>query len=387
MRKTKDFDLTGMSADNIIAAAKDIEGLVNKELASRQLDPLKIEPHSQPETLSADDVEYEKAFETYVRFGMERMPSDHRALLEDRWVQNESRAQGVGVGSEGGFTVPEGFVAKIKTAQKKFGGLRRASGIEFIPTATGNDLPYPNSSDVGNTGELLAENTAAAEQDVAFGQTVLKAFTWSSKMIRVSNQLLQDTGVSLDTWLAARLGERIGRVQAPFLITGTGSAQPEGIITNATVGVTTTTGQTTSFIYDDLVGMEASLDDAFLDDAVWVVSPDAVKQLRLVKDLDERPLLFGTDEGVAGQRRPKSLLGYPLFVDAEMAPVAASNLPILFGDLQNYAIRDVEGFTVRRLQERYAELNQTALIAFSRMDARPIGAGDDSYKTLQMAAS
>ena len=387
-KKRTDFDLTDMSSEGIIAAAKDIEGLINKELAGRELDPLKIEPYSGGITVAGlEDTEYNEAFDQYLRRGFARMGPEQRDLLESRWVQHEGRALGVGTGSGGGYTVPEGFVRKIKTARLKFGGLRKAPGIDFIPTATGNDLPYPNADDTGNSGALLAEGSAAGEQDITFGQTVLKAFTWTSKIVRVSNLLLQDEDVNLDSWLAARLGERIGRAQAPYLITGTGTGQPEGIVTNAAVGFTTATGQMTTLIYDDFVEMEASIDDAYLENAVWVISPSAQKQLRLIKDTAERPIMFGAHEGAAGAAMPQSILGRPFVVDASMATVAASNKPVLFGDLSNYAVRDVEGMQVLRLSERYAEYNQTAFLVFSRMDARPVDAGDSSYKVLTMAAS
>jgi HK97 family phage major capsid protein len=54
-------------------------------------------------------------------------------------------------------------------------------------------------------GEFLAENTQAATQDVAFGQTTLNAYKFSSKMILVPIELLQDSAFDVEASLLVSL--------------------------------------------------------------------------------------------------------------------------------------------------------------------------------------
>ena len=59
-----------------------------------------------------------------------------------------------------------------------------------------------------------------------------------------------------------RAAQRIGRLANIGFTTGTGSTDPNGLITASSVGKTGTTGQTVTVIYDDLVDLIDSLEGA-----------------------------------------------------------------------------------------------------------------------------
>jgi hypothetical protein len=77
---------------------------------------------------------------------------------------------------------------------------------EVITTDTGANLPWPTVDDTGNEGAILAENTQVSEQDVTFGQASLDAYMYTSKLVRLSLQLLNDNAFGLEGWLANALG-------------------------------------------------------------------------------------------------------------------------------------------------------------------------------------
>jgi HK97 family phage major capsid protein len=203
---------------------------------------------------------------------------------------------------------------------------------------------------------------------MAFGTKTLGAYTYSSRFVQVSLQLLQDTAFNLDTWVPRQLGIRIGRAVAAHLATGTGSSQPEGLFTNATAGKTGTTGQTTSVIYDDLVDVIHSVDPAYRPNARWVMNDSSLKIIRKLKDTQGRPLWEPSLQvGV-----PDSLLGYPVTVDQGVAVMAANAKSIGFGDIsQAYIVRQVVGGQVLRLAERFADALQVGYLGFLRLDAKP----------------
>lgn len=169
------------------------------------------------DTPAVEKSEQHRAFEDFVRHGIYG-PGLQRA------TDMETRAQGVATGSAGGFLVPEGFRDAIIRATKDFGGLRALAQV--ITTTSGNELPYPTVDDTGNVGELIGENTAVLEQDVVVGNKVLKAYKWSSRLVRVANELLQDEAYNLETELGSILGERIGRAQAPCSSPGPAPTSP-----------------------------------------------------------------------------------------------------------------------------------------------------------------
>lgn len=321
--------------------------------------------------LSADapsEERYAEAFGSFLRHGVQGVEAEERQLLQDGFVSGDQlRAQGVATDAAGGYLVPEGFRAIITETMKAFGGVRQVANV--ITTTTGNNLPWPTNDDTGNKGAILGENTAAPEQDVTLGQNTLGAHMYTSKLVRVSFQLLQDSAFDLDTWLPGKLGERIGRIHNEHFTTGTGTGQPEGVQTNATVGKTGATGQTTSVTYDDLIDLEHSVNSAYRNErAVYMFADSVLAKLRKIKDADSRPLW--QPSVIAGT--PSLLNGRPYVVNDDMPAMAASVKSILFGDFNaGYIVRDVSAVQVLRLTERYADFLQVGFLGFARADATP----------------
>ncbi len=308
--------------------------------------------------------QYRSAYERWVRSGLNGLDADQRALLEANY-----RALQTDTGSAGGYTVPEGFWAKVTETMKYFGGVRQVA--EIVPTTTGANLPWPTNDDTSNVGEILEEGNAVSELDVAFGQKTLAAFTASSKMIRVSNLLLQDTGVDIEGFLARRIGTRIGRIQNTRLTTGTGAAQPQGLITGATTGKTT--AGATAITYTELIDLIHSVDAAYRagGNCRFMFHDLILAYVRKIKD----------DSGGAGVGRPiwepsvqagvpDLLLGYGYTVNNDMAStVATTEKTMAFGDFNaGYVVRTVSGGQMSRLTERYAEYLQTAFFGYERFD-------------------
>ena len=182
------------------------------------------------------------AFRKWMMSGnMENHSEEERSIMRDL----QKRAQSAGTTTAGGFLIPEGFSFEIDKALKAFGGVREVARV--IPTATGNDIPYPKFNDTGNIGEQLAENTDAAEQDIVFGSTTLKAYKYSSKAIIVPDELMQDSAFSIEQMLVEAFTTRIGRITNLRNTTGTGSSQAQGVVTASTAISTTAAAAAISF--------------------------------------------------------------------------------------------------------------------------------------------
>lgn len=303
-----------------------------------------------------------------------------RYLREPYLAPDEIRnmAAGVTSGSGGGYLVPEQFLRKLTVRVKRSSAMVRACNV--IRTDTGGTLSWPTTDDTANAGVIVAENAQVGEQDIVFGEHVLGAYLYSSKVIRASHQLTQDTSGMLETWLAGVFGRRIARGMNPHFTTGTGTAQPTGLITTATVGVTGSTGSTTSITYDNVVAMIESVDAEYLDvvddDSEqpegfvgWMGSSAALSMLRKVKDGQGKPIVT---EG-----RPVEVLGYPYMVNNDVPAPTGNAKSLAFGNFgAGYLIRQVNDSTqLVHLADRYADSMQEGWIGFSRWDGTP----DDPY--------
>lgn len=320
-----------------------------------------------------------RAFERWVRFGFDGLDQEERFIMAQRRtimtgsdLPPEVRAQAVGTGAAGGYTVPQGFSGELEKSLKAFGGMRAV--CRLFPTPAGNDIPWPTVDDTSNVGELLAENTAAAAQDVTFGQITLKAYKYSSKIVLVSRELLQDSFFDIGTILRDLLTERVGRITNTHFTTGDNSGKPQGVVTASVQGRVGTTGQTTSVIADDLVELEHSVDPLYRPAGRFMMADSSLKVVKKLKDTTGRflwqPSQAASIEG--GTSTFNSILGYPYEINQDVPAMAANAKSILFGDFSKYVIRDVLDVQLLRLEERYAELAQVGFIAFMRADGRAI---------------
>jgi HK97 family phage major capsid protein len=299
-------------------------------------------------------------------------------------------AQGTTPDTAGGYTIPQGFYGQLIDAQKAYGGMVDVSFI--LDTTTGNALPIPTDNDTTNAGARLGENTTVANQDVTFGSITMNAYTYSSKMVLVSNQLLQDTAFNLDAFLSNKLGTRIARIVNTECTVGSGASMPTGVVSAATLGFTagnvsggvlTTTGSTVTISYDDLIELEHSVDPVYRKNARFMMSDTALKLVKKLKDGIGRPLWM---PGLA-MKEPDTINSFPYVINQDMAVPAASAKPVVFGDFANYYMRRVAGVQVLRLTERFADSNQVAFLAFQRWDGQLIDAGTHPVKYLQNSAS
>jgi HK97 family phage major capsid protein len=253
-------------------------------------------------------------------------------------------------------------------------------------TTTGQPMQLPYDDDTANVGSLVAENVdVSTGTDFVFSQIPVNAWTFTSKIVKASWQLVQDNQFDLDNWLPQKLGVRIGRAIAPFCITGTGTAQPLGIMTNMAIGVTGATGSTLVPKYADLVNMYTSVDMAYVRPGAtaWVTSPAGMSALRNVVDTQARPLIQpDLQVGTSGSIAPFSLFGYPIVLDPQIAVPAANAVSMFFGSLQDaYLIRTVQDTFTLRLTERYADFGLVGYISYLRIDGRVITqAAVKSYK-------
>lgn len=333
----------------------------------------------QPDTdLKSEQMAYAQAFRAWLYGGSEGLTPEQRGILKSGFRAIEGRALSVGTTTAGGFTVPEGFSGQLEESLKEFGGMREAGTV--FQTSSGADLPWPTVDDTANSGVLLAENTADAEQDVTFGQIIFKAYKYTSKIVRVSLELLQDSAFNLETFLAQTFATRIGRITNLHFTTGDNTGKPSGVVTGASSAVTA--AGTTTVTYDEILDLVHAIDPAYRrQGARWMFNDKTLKVFKKMKDGEGRPLWV---PGLV-TREPDTLLGYPYTINQDVADLASAAKGILFGALGKYMIRDVKDITVMRLVERYAEFFQVGFIAHSRHDGRILDAGTDPIKFITQA--
>lgn len=275
-----------------------------------------------------------------------------------RGDSSELRALGIGTDAAGGYLAPDEFRDKLVECIKGFGGF--AAAAEEVQSSDGNTWNWPTVSDapsgVPNEGVITAEHAAfSGGADPVFGTNSLGVYKYTTtgagnNPIRVSVELRQDSKVDIDALLRRLMGQRIQRKQARDFVVGTGTGMPKGIL-NGTADFELSTSNSwdgTNNGYGDLIAIETLLDEAYLQNASWLMNRATYAQLLSLTDANDRPLIMPSTAGIGdGVGRQRTLLGYPVIIDSA-APNADDDVNFMaFGDFrQAYIVRRVAELNV-----------------------------------------
>ena len=281
--------------------------------------------------------------------------------------------------SQGGYTVQSNIASQMIDYLKAYGWMRKVSSQ--ITTDNGQPLNFPTSDGRSEVGEIVSQNTSASSLDPSYGTVPLNVFKFSSKIITVPIELLQDSVIDVQAMVFKRIRDRIGRITNQQFTLGDGTTGPQGLVPAASVGKVGLTGQTLTIIYDDLVDLIDSLDAAYLDDPVtdqempgiapgWMFSQTMRKVLRKLKDTTGRPLWTPSYDAGIGPKftTQDSLMGYPVYLNNDFAVPAANAKSLGFGNLHRYLIRDAMEMTMFRFDDSvYMSKGQVGFLAWARM--------------------
>lgn len=270
----------------------------------------------------------------------------------------------IGTDSEGGYLVPDEFERTLVEALEEENIFRQLAKI--IQTSSG-DRKIPVVATKG-TASWIDEEGAYPESDDSFGQVSIGAYKLGT-MIKVSEELLNDSVFDLEGYISREFARRIGAREEEAFFTGDGTGKPTGILAaagGADIGVTA--AGAVAITADELIDLFYSLKSPYRKNAVWLLNDSTVKAVRKLKDnqgqyLWQPSLTAGT---------PDMILGRPVRTSTYMPAVAAGEKSVAFGDFGYYWIADRQGRSFKRLNELYAATGQVGFLASQRVDGKLI---------------
>jgi len=284
----------------------------------------------------------------------------------------------IGTDSEGGYLVPDEYERTLVEALEEENIFRQMAKV--IKTSSG-DHKIPVVASKG-TASWIDEEGAFPESDDSFGQVSIGAYKLGT-LIKVSEELLNDSVFDLQSYISREFARRIGAKEEEAFFTGDGKGKPLGVLA-ATGGAETgvTAASATAVTADELMDLYYSLKSPYRKKSVWVLNDSTIKAIRKLKDnngqyLWQPSLAAGT---------PDMILGRPIKTSAYMPAMAAGAKTIAFGDFSYYWIADRQGRSFKRLNELFAATGQVGFLASQRVDGKMILA--EAVKVLvQKAAS
>lgn len=353
--------------DEVMNLGKEIERLERQDAMDRELSAMTSKPlASRPDKMieektgRASDA-YKSAFWGAMRNKMN--PSVQNALQ-------------IGTDSEGGFLVPDEYEVELIQALQEANVLRNLCNV--INTSHG-DRKIPVVASHGSAA-WMDEEGAFNESDDAFTQVTLSAYKLGT-MLKVSDELLNDSYFDLEAYIAAEFARRIGAAEEEGFLTGNGSSKPTGLLhTTGGASLGVTAASATAITMDEVLDLYHSLKSSYRKNGTFLVNDATVKAIRKLKDgqgqyLWQPSVQVGT---------PDTILNRPVISSQFMPVAAAGEKTILFGDFKYYWIADRQGRTFKRLNELYAANGQVGFLASQRLDAKLIL--PEAIKVLQQKA-
>ena len=264
--------------------------------------------------------------------------------------------------------VPTSFSDAVIDQARLVGPMLDPSVVTVLNTASGEDLVLPSLAS-WSTAAIEAEAATIDESDPGFGKTTLKAYKYAF-LVQVSQEFLADSNIDVIGFLGQQAGNAIGYAVNNALTVGTGTVQPNGIVTASTLGVTggtaTATRGTGGFTADDLIDLVYSLDGAArrLPGFGVMANGSSIGAMRKLKTSNgEYVFVPSIQPGT-----PDSILGYSLIENPAMANAGSAGKSVIAGHFPSYYVRTVGGIDVARSDDFAFNTGQVTLRFQIRVD-------------------
>lgn len=289
---------------------------------------------------------YQAGFRSFLRKG-------DRALSQD-----EVKAMTAGSDNEGGYLVTPDTSGRIVTRIFETSPMRTVAAQQTIGT---NELEGIYDIDEAASGGWVSETGARAASAAATVGKYKIPVNEMFAMPEATQQLLDDANVDVEAWLAAKVADKLTRVENAAFVNGTGVGQPRGFTqytTVATSDATRTWGQlemtktgvngdfAASNPADILFTLISLFKTGYLNNGSFATTREVIAKIRKFKGTTTGDYLWqpGLQKGM-----PEQILGYPVVKFQDMAALSANGLSLALGDFNMaYQIVDRQGFRVLR---------------------------------------
>lgn len=264
----------------------------------------------------------------------------------------------------GANTVPTSFYERLMMHLIEVSAIMQA-GATVLNTASGESIQVPKTTS-HSSAAIVTEGNAIGASDPAFGQITLGAYKYGT-LIQVSRELLDDTGVDLEGYLAMQAGRALGNAFGAHAVTGAGSTTPRGVVTDATLGVTGSTAVVGAFNSDNLIDLFYSVIAPYRasGSAKWIMKDSSIATARKLKDSTGQ---YIWQPGLTAEA-PDTILGKQVLTDPNVAATALSAKSVLFGDFSQFFIRLAGGVRFERSDDYAFNTDLVTFRALMRADS------------------
>ena len=337
MKASKRPNLGGGGDSDVQKEAKSFNDALRADMQSkgRLVAEISVDQYAQ----------YKSAFMGLVRHGdLERLSADERKALS------------AGSDPDGGYLLPTPTVGRIVQKVYEQSVMRQLADVQTISTDAIEGIVDNGEAGAGWTSET---GTRSETTTPTVGKWRIEAHEMYAEP-RVTQKLLDDAAVDIESWLGGKVADKFGRVEGTAFWNGNGSGQPRGLATYTTAATGDDSRAWGQFEHvksgangdfhttkaDPLQDLIGAMRDQYLAGASFVMRREVRTKIRKLKEATSDRYLWEPSLQ-AGQ--PDRLLGYPVRIDQFMPALTTDSLSLAFGDFREaYLIVDRLGIRILR---------------------------------------
>jgi len=287
-------------------------------------------------------------------------PDPNRAFMHylrtGERVKGLKAAMGEDTAGVGGYLVPDDFFAGIIEKRNELSIPRRAGATILQTSRDVLNIPIEATSQT-YFAQSAHDMAAVNEDEPTIGQATATVFDFT-KLVKVSEDLLEDSAANLNQFLANSFGRWMAMTENRNALIGAGTTAPQGVTVGGTAALTF--DDTNSIAAAEIPELYHKLAGQYRDNAVWAMNDDTLGMLRGLSS--SNVFTFGAHE-----INDESIMGKRVFTSTYMPKYTTTKYKaIVFGDWSMYALVERKGLTIRRLNELYAGNRQVGLLAVFR---------------------
>jgi HK97 family phage major capsid protein len=349
---------TEAKVDTINAAITDIREKM-EELEKRASRPkIKLERRSgRPNEvleITEEEAERREAFIQYCRRGTEEMAPEMRNALHS------------GSDGDGGFLAPPSFESEIIMNAYDMAEIRPLAQVG----TTGRDTVLLGALSKPIVGWGRA-NLAVDPQKLNSGVRRITIYDLKALAL-IHNNTLEDADADIAGELNDAFSMAVAEAEDDAFVAGAGDDSPQGILADTSVqanytpsGVAAALTDASNNGIDALISCFYSVKKVYRRNGAFFFNSTTEAVIRKIKDTNDGQYLW---QPPVQAGNPPLLLGKAVINPEGCPDIAAGSFPIGFGDIRaGYKIRDRSGIVVRRLDERYADFDQTGFMIKKRV--------------------
>lgn len=280
--------------------------------------------------------------------------------------------------AEGGYLVPDDFLAQIIARREEVSWLRSA-GVQIFRTSLDTfNIPIEDSE---FTDFVVAAEEGAYDEDTPGFNQVAVTIHKFTKLTKVSEELLDDDATNLEEWMARRLGEKMARTEERYAAVGTGTGQPQGVFVGGTAGLTfDSTGQ---ILAAEVPELFYKLQAQYRQNASWLCNGATEAELRGLRDTSNWVFDNFSNQGIQGAAKFRLFYGgRPIFNESNVSVTTTGLKTLLIGDFSYYALVERQGLVMQRNPFLYQANGQVGFFSKFRVGGAVMQAEAFQYGTM-----